>query len=342
MLMRARDLLKPAETVTPDTRINDALKLMSRKRLRELCIVDEGRFLGMVITRTLVDSSVDTSMVVSDFAFVPPVIRPNQDYLEIANEMAETRLETLPVVDKLKFLGVVTSNEILEHAVLPGVVSDLMVDAISVNKNDPVKKAYSLMRINNINRLPVMDGDELVGIITSSDIARRIFLAKHKFISANSLKSKVKGLDKKVSSVMTSPVITVSPSTPLSEAVKIFLEYDLRALPVSTKNNLGGIICRVDLLRSIVPKTAGIPVFLSGIEEEDERVVAAIERFIKKWLTRLAECVDFKRIDISLKRRSGPLFKVILKAGEHKISLKGDDVLITIKRAFKGLEKELI
>ena len=45
---------------------------------------------------------------------------------------------------------------------------------VTVHPDDPVPEAARLMLTNKIAGLPVMDGDDLVGIITESDIFRMV------------------------------------------------------------------------------------------------------------------------------------------------------------------------
>jgi len=45
-------------------------------------------------------------------------------------------------------------------------------DVITVNRETSITEAFRLMEKNKIRRLPVMDGDKLIGIVTLSDLNR--------------------------------------------------------------------------------------------------------------------------------------------------------------------------
>lgn len=74
--------------------------------------------------------------------------------------------------------GIVTTSEIFRQIFAKGfdleqtMVSEIMTPAplITIDPNASTKKAAKRMRENNIRRLPVVESDTLVGIITSKDL----------------------------------------------------------------------------------------------------------------------------------------------------------------------------
>ncbi len=84
--------------------------------------------------------------------------------------------------------------------------------------------------------MPVMDGDQLVGIISRRDVDKAwIHNLGH---------APVKGF-------MSREVITVSPDTMVSEIQKIVVERDIGRVPVVDDDQLVGIVSRTDLLRTM-------------------------------------------------------------------------------------------
>jgi CBS domain-containing protein len=82
-----------------------------------------------------------------------------------------------------------------------------------------------------------MKWNKPVGILTERDMLRRI-LAKSK----NPEKTKV-------SEIMTTPVITIEPSTDLEEAARLMFEKNVKKLPVISKRKLVGLVTLTDLAR---------------------------------------------------------------------------------------------
>lgn len=112
-----------------------------------------------------------------------------------------------------------------------------------------LSEAHALMKERQIRRLPVMDGDKLVGIISLSDVleAEPSDATSLSIYELNYLLAKLP-----VSKVMTGNPITVEPSTLLAEAAQIMLEKKIGGLPVMEGKKLVGIITESDIFRALV------------------------------------------------------------------------------------------
>ncbi|NLV15897.1 MAG: CBS domain-containing protein [Syntrophomonadaceae bacterium] len=84
--------------------------------------------------------------------------------------------------------------------------------------------------------MPVVDGEELVGIISRRDV--------DKARTHNLGHAPVKGF-------MSGEVVTVTPDTPISEIRRIVVARDIGRVPVVDNGRLVGIVSRTDLLRTL-------------------------------------------------------------------------------------------
>ncbi len=336
--MEAGKLVKKPLTIPPSTKVSDAIDFMSKKRVREVFLLDKDRFVGMVTMRSLISPEVKKELPVHRFAFMPSVVRPDDDIGIVIHELLDMGLEVIPVMDNLKFRGVITSREILANSKLNGKVKDIMVDGITIDAKEPVSKARALMMINNINRLPVLDKGKLVGVITASDIAVRVFLSKYESLHDGNVTDV--DLKRPVEKFMSKSVISVGPGIKLEDVKKIMLDYDFRSLPVAVGDRFVGLVCRLDMLKKLAPKTAGIRIYFSGLEEQPDDLASAIERHAKKSVAELAETGKVDRVEITLKRVSESLYKAKIKAGKWKSEVRGEDLLISVKKAFKKIIKD--
>ena len=119
-------------------------------------------------------------------------------------------------------------------------VEDVMItDVITIKPDYPVKYADSLMKYFSIGCLVVVDEGLPVGILTDNDIVRRVYMMKH---DPHLLL---------VREVMSTPLIWVTPSTPLLEATEIMMEKNIRRLPVIGNLSSGpvllGLLSRIQL-----------------------------------------------------------------------------------------------
>lgn len=115
-------------------------------------------------------------------------VPPSMPLNDAVTLMKKEKIRHMVVVEKNKMVGLVTQND-LENA-LPSKattlsvwelnylidrikVSDVMVkDVITAPEDMPVEEAARLMADNKISSLPVLRGEEVVGIITETDLFR--------------------------------------------------------------------------------------------------------------------------------------------------------------------------
>jgi acetoin utilization protein AcuB len=126
-------------------------------------------------------------MLVQDVMTANPVtVSPQAPLQEALEQMQGLRVRHLPVVQENRLVGVVTWTDLLRAALPPLVsaemsrslslpqdlkVSDVMTrEVITVSPGDTVEEAATLMRRHRIGCLPVLDREQLVGIVTKSDL----------------------------------------------------------------------------------------------------------------------------------------------------------------------------
>ena len=97
-----------------------------------------------------------------------------------------------------------------------------------------------LISEKDIDALLVIEGEEVVGIITERDYARKIVL-----MSRSSKETPVR-------EIMTSAVMCVHPTQTSEECMVLMTENRLRHLPVMDGNKLLGLISIGDLVKAII------------------------------------------------------------------------------------------
>jgi acetoin utilization protein AcuB len=106
-------------------------------------------------------------------------VTPDTSLLDVYRTMEEHAIRHLPILRDGRLIGVITDRDI-RYATRPGqhdashaqtAVEELMTEApITAGPVDPVEEAARLMRTRKIGCLPVLDGDELVGIVTVTNL----------------------------------------------------------------------------------------------------------------------------------------------------------------------------
>lgn len=122
--------------------------------------------------------------------------------------------------------------------------------AITVSPTMSIRLAQQLMHKYHIRHLPVVDGRDLVGILSSGDV-RRASPSNATTLSVWEMRflwDKIK-----VEEVMSRYVITVKPDTSMLEAVKLMYEHRFNSLPVvDDAGQLVGILTEIDVYLFVI------------------------------------------------------------------------------------------
>ena len=125
---------------------------------------------------------------------------------------------------------------------------------ISVPPTATVRDVVSLMAEHNIAAVLVMKGDELVGISTERDYARKVVL-----LGRNSA-------DTLISDIMTSVVLSVSPSDTAQRCMSLMTEKKCRHLPVLDNGLIIGMVSIGDLVKAVI--------------EDQQQEIQALQQYI--------------------------------------------------------------
>lgn len=150
-------------------------------------------------------------------------------------------------------------------------VKDIMNrNPVSCQASDPIAEAARLLRENRISGMPVLDGDELVGVVSESDLLRllsteddrgglwlpspfEIFeIPVRDVIRWERMKRSLDEITKmRVADVMSRKPITVSPDASIEEAAAIMTKHRINRLPVVEGSKLVGIVTRGDIISGL-------------------------------------------------------------------------------------------
>jgi len=112
-------------------------------------------------------------------------------------------------------------------------------DAWTISPEAKVIDALRIMAEKNVGALVVVDKDNVVGIISERDYARKIIL---KGLQSN---------DTPVRDIMTAQVYHVNPDTTAEQCMALITEKHIRHLPVRNQGKLVGIVSIGDIVKAI-------------------------------------------------------------------------------------------
>ncbi|CAD7384014.1 MULTISPECIES: CBS domain-containing protein [Xanthomonas] len=114
------------------------------------------------------------------------------------------------------------------------------VEVFAVAADAAVIEAIRLMAEKGIGAVLVMDGPRLVGIVSERDYARKVVLRDR----ASSTTS--------VAEIMSTQVVTVSPSDTVERCMQLMTDGRFRHLPVVDNGRVQGVISIGDLVKAVI------------------------------------------------------------------------------------------
>jgi CBS domain-containing protein len=113
-------------------------------------------------------------------------------------------------------------------------------DVFTASCDLTVYDALQEMADKNVGALMVVDGDNLVGVFSERDYARKIIL--HGKASKDTL----------VKEIMSSEVFCVGPDQTIEQCMQLMTEKRVRHLPVLDEGRLAGVISIGDVVKTII------------------------------------------------------------------------------------------
>lgn len=114
----------------------------------------------------------------------------------------------------------------------------------SIAPDVPVLEGIKRMAEHRVGALLVMRGDELVGVVSERDYARKVILQGRSSSQTS------------VSDIMSSTPLTVGPDTDVFDCMRLCTDSRIRHLPVVQGNKVVGVISIGDLVKAVIDAQA--------------------------------------------------------------------------------------
>lgn len=248
-------------TVTSQHSLEQALDLMDRNDFRHLPVVDEGRLLGIVSERDLLEGlgrmpgapSTSERRVGDRPGSVGEIahrnvrsVSPGTPLDAVASVLVGLGIGCLPVLEGDKLTGIVTEMDVLAHfrdscrsGLLPAVADPEVATRMSrtlihVGPDTSLADACTACSSRRVRHLPVLDRGLLVGIVSDRDLRPAATSAHPASI--------------RVADIMATEVETIGPHERLSTAADRMVDLKITCLPVLRGDEVVGMLSSSDIL----------------------------------------------------------------------------------------------
>jgi CBS domain-containing protein len=273
-MLVSRFMTRRPVTVSPDTGLGEAVRLMEEHGFRHLPVVVGEEVVGMLSDRDVrlgtggqepedlgLGKDADVPRLVSEVMHAPAVFVETDERGPVAaSRMVENHIGALPVLEGVKLVGIVTETNLVtayrdlcrdpaHQDELDGAVEEIMRSmVVTLAPDELIEEAIRRCNDWRIRHIPVLNADEdLVGIVSDRDI--RLAIGRAMVADARAAASGGTAPDpKRIDQIMAREVLTVEPRDAISRAATLMLDAHCSALPVTVDGMLMGILTRTDIL----------------------------------------------------------------------------------------------
>ena len=277
--MFARDIMTaPVHVVSPDATVAHARNLMVRHKISRLPVMEDGALVGILTKKDIAyrmrqgepawrRRPLDRIPVGILMTEHPVVVQPDTGVKAIARLFTKQNFSSVPVVDGGVVAGIVTKTDLMKSALVRQItypVGDVMEDVPAVSRNHSLNHVIALMRERNDKVLVTEDDGTPAGIITETNLAfyedePKVsgVIGKDVTIIRRETQDGMRGpalmavASVTAGDVMTSPVITASPATPVPDALALMEKHHVNSLVVMDNGTVTGIIKRDDIIKEV-------------------------------------------------------------------------------------------
>ncbi len=126
----------------------------------------------------------------------------------------------------------------------------------SASPDETVLEAIRRMAEHHVGAMLVLEDDQLVGFLSERDYLRKVVLQGLRSHSTP------------VRTVMSSPVITISPDATVQQGLSIMTEKSVRHLPVTDASGVIGVVSVRDLVKAVI--------------EDQEALIEQLESYLSR------------------------------------------------------------
>ncbi len=171
-------------------------------------------------------------------------VTSTETVIAAVEKMSKNKISCVIVVDNGKIEGIVTETDLLKKVASKATslkelkVCDIMSSPVHTVQHDlSTLDASVFMESRNIKRLPVVENDRLVGVMTQTDIVRALAFY---------------GMLSNVTEVMSRNVATIQQDSKVIEAVNIMASHRTSCIVVMESDEVVGVFTERDLLNKII------------------------------------------------------------------------------------------
>lgn len=313
-------------------------------------IVKNGVYNGIIDDRHIRQNIADPSKIkCSHVAVIAPALTQNSNILEKLNNFLSGHFKALPVVDERKKpVGILTRadflSELVEAKLIPKMNAESIMSSpvISLNVDETVGAAKTLMKEHDINRLVVLNNGYPYALLSKFDLVG--FSMPPKKRKVRSAIQEVVGFDSRrlADLALREIVATVGKNESLNNVARKMAEKKVSALIVLSNKKPVGVLTAADIFKNIMSLfDEKNEINISGLAEENSRYSPLAREKINSIVKKFSKTFNICNLSIHFKKRKTLYIVKVFAEVDHfhvAVSYEGYDA----KTAINGVAREFL
>ncbi|MCL4375891.1 CBS domain-containing protein [Candidatus Parvarchaeota archaeon] len=336
----AKIMTKKVVTVEINTSIEKALEIMDSRKIKELPVVQNKKYVGLIIYYDILSRDINKNMKAGDFMKKAPAILPKDGISRTISIMQDSGVGALPVIDEdKKVVGIVSDFDVLKLLINDRIFDSFKVEDVVIRRfpilrtDDTIGRAQKLAAINRIDNLPIIDNfGKLVGQVSTSDILSYIF--EKKLTKTRGKKDPHRDdklpTERNIMEIAKSEIPKLNLTLNLRRALELMLSSKIKSgIVIDNNGKPVGILSRLKILDLLNGKNLGENIDLTISGDYDWDFVILVRNEINKREKFLVNSAGIKIIRINVKKikRAPNQYQInMLAMGKKRYNIKADGI----------------
>ncbi|MCK9277164.1 MAG: CBS domain-containing protein [Methanoculleus sp.] len=251
-----KDVMAKPITIAKSAFVSEALDKMLGEGVDPLIVTNNGTVIGTTSRAAIAETlgSRKTQALKATSIHVANTVEENftSAYPDQSIDVLVPLLQHYKLVVVLdgehRLIGQVTAGDLLKVLRPDGGLLDVMEQVYSIQVEERTVHLRRRMLDGKINRFIVEEGDDVVGIVTETDVAKALHAFKD-IVEGTRQEYRIRNL--LVRDIMSAPLISVNADTDVSDVIDLMLKKNISSVPVTENGKIAGVVTRNSLVQAL-------------------------------------------------------------------------------------------
>jgi len=251
-----KDVMTKPVTIAKSAFVSEALEKMLDQGVDPLIVTNNGTVIGTTSRAAIAETlgSRKTQALKATSIHVANTVEENftSAYPDQSIDVLVPLLQHYKLVVVLdaehRLIGQVTTGDLLKVLRPAGTLTDVVEPVNSIQVEERAVHLRRRMLDGKIDRFIVEEGDQVIGIVTETDVAKALHAFKD-MVEDTRQEYRIRNL--LVRDIMSAPLITMDADTDVSDVIDLMLKKGISSVPITQDGKIAGVVTRNTLIQAL-------------------------------------------------------------------------------------------